>query len=43
MCRVIAEPYNAPRQVLPQIYWQTGHVDAIRPQVILAARFDERE
>ncbi len=29
----IAEPYNAPRQVLPSIYWQTGHVDAIRLRV----------
>lgn len=29
----IAEPYNAPRQVLPQVYWQTGHIDAIRPRV----------
>jgi YrbI family 3-deoxy-D-manno-octulosonate 8-phosphate phosphatase len=27
----IAEPYNAPRQVLPPVYWQTGHIDAIRP------------
>jgi len=26
----ISEPYNAPRQVLPSIYWQTGHIDAIR-------------
>jgi N-acylneuraminate cytidylyltransferase len=26
----IEEPYNAPRQVLPPIYWQTGHIDAIR-------------
>lgn len=26
----IAEPYNAPRQILPPVYWQTGHVDAIR-------------
>jgi len=26
----IREPYNAPRQVLPSIYWQTGHIDAIR-------------
>lgn len=26
----IAEPYNAPRQVLPPVYWQTGHIDAIR-------------
>jgi N-acylneuraminate cytidylyltransferase len=31
----ITEPYNAPRQVLPDVYWQTGHVDAIRPHVIL--------
>lgn len=30
----IAEPYNAPRQSLPEIYWQTGHVDAIRPAAI---------
>jgi YrbI family 3-deoxy-D-manno-octulosonate 8-phosphate phosphatase len=26
----IAEPYNAPRQALPPVYWQTGHIDAIR-------------
>src|SRR5512142_1101307 len=26
----IEEPYNAPRQGLPPIYWQTGHIDAIR-------------
>jgi N-acylneuraminate cytidylyltransferase len=31
----IAEPYNAPRQVLPHVYWQTGHIDAIRPGTIL--------
>ncbi len=31
----LAEPYNAPRQALPPVYWQTGHIDAIRPQVIL--------
>ncbi|HSV86245.1 MAG TPA: acylneuraminate cytidylyltransferase [Levilinea sp.] len=31
----IAEPYNAPRQKLPPVYWQTGHIDAIRPQVIM--------
>jgi N-acylneuraminate cytidylyltransferase len=29
----IAEPYNAPRQALPPVYWQTGHIDAIRPRV----------
>lgn len=31
----LAEPYNAPRQVLPPVYWQTGHIDAIRTQCIL--------
>ncbi len=31
----LAEPYNAPRQSLPPVYWQTGHVDAIRPATIL--------
>jgi YrbI family 3-deoxy-D-manno-octulosonate 8-phosphate phosphatase len=31
----IPEPYNAPRQILPQIYWQTGHIDAIRTDTIL--------
>lgn len=29
----IDEPYNAPRQVLPAVFWQTGHIDAIRPRV----------
>lgn len=31
----IEEPYNAPRQSLPPIHWQTGHVDAIRTRTIL--------
>jgi len=31
----LAEPYNAPRQMLPPVYWQTGHVDAIRAGTIL--------
>ncbi len=31
----ISEPYNAPRQSLPLVYWQTGHVNAIRPATIL--------
>lgn len=31
----VAEPFNAPRQALPPTYWQTGHIDVIRPQVIL--------
>jgi N-acylneuraminate cytidylyltransferase len=30
----IAESYNAPRQILPPIYWQTGHIDAIRISTI---------
>lgn len=30
------EPYNAPRQALPPVYWQTGHIDAIRPRAILS-------
>ena len=28
----VEEPYNQPRQKLPTIYWQTGHIDAIRPE-----------
>ncbi len=31
----IAEPYNTPRQLLPAVYLQTGHVNAIRPATIL--------
>jgi N-acylneuraminate cytidylyltransferase len=30
----VEEPYNAPRQVLPQAFWQTGHIDAIRRTTI---------
>ena len=30
----IAEPYNAPRQILPPVYWQTGHIDATRASTI---------
>lgn len=30
----VKEPYNAPRQILPQAYWQTGHIDAIRTRTI---------
>ena len=29
------EPYNMPRQELPQTYWQTGHIDVIRASTIL--------
>ena len=31
----IDEPYNAPRQILPPVYWQTGHIDAIRTATIV--------
>lgn len=34
----IAEPYNAPRQILPPVYWQTGHIDAIRTSTIANKR-----
>ena len=34
----IKEPYNAPRQALPPVYWQTGHIDVIRLEVILEKR-----
>jgi N-acylneuraminate cytidylyltransferase len=29
------EPYNMPRQALPDVYWQTGYVDAARTETIL--------
>lgn len=31
----IAEPYNAPRQILPKTFWQTGHIDAIRTRTVI--------
>lgn len=31
----IREPYNAPRQALPDVYWQTGHIDAIWTKTVL--------
>ena len=34
----VPEPYNAPRQILPQAYWQTGHIDAIRTTTITHKR-----
>jgi N-acylneuraminate cytidylyltransferase len=30
------EPYNLPRQVLPEVYWQTGYVDAVWADTILS-------
>jgi len=32
---VSVEPYNQPRQALPQVYWQTGYVDAVWADIIL--------
>lgn len=29
------EPYNQPRQALPEVFWQTGYVDACRAATIL--------
>ena len=31
----IAEPYNLPRQALPEVFWQTGYVDAAWTETIL--------
>ena len=31
----LPEPYNLPRQALPEIYWQTGYVDAAWSETIL--------
>ncbi len=30
----VDEPFNSPRQQLPQTYWQTGHIDVIRTATI---------
>jgi CMP-N,N'-diacetyllegionaminic acid synthase len=32
------EPYSMPRQMLPEIYWQNGYVDIIRPRIIRGGR-----
>lgn len=31
----VVEPYCAPRQSLPAVYWQNGYVDIVRPRVVL--------
>lgn len=31
----LAEPYNLPRQALPEVFWQTGYVDAAWSDTIL--------
>jgi N-acylneuraminate cytidylyltransferase len=38
----VAEPYNVPRQGLPQAFVQTGHMNAIRPGTILAGSMTGR-
>lgn len=35
MVEGVKEPYNAPRQDLPDTFWQTGHIDVIRAEMIL--------
>jgi CMP-N,N'-diacetyllegionaminic acid synthase len=32
----VAEPYNMPRQALPEVLWHTGQIDVIRSETILA-------
>ena len=31
----IPEPYNQPRQKLPNVYWQTGYLDVVRTSTLL--------
>jgi len=33
---ISVEPYNQPRQMLPEVYWQTGYVDAAWSETILS-------
>ncbi len=37
------EPYNMPRQLLPEVYWQNGYVDILRPRVILEGAMSGRK
>lgn len=32
------EPYNMPRQALPDTFWQTGHIEVIRRETILVKK-----
>jgi N-acylneuraminate cytidylyltransferase len=34
----IPEAYNAPRQALPNVYWQTGHIDALWTKTVFEKR-----
>jgi CMP-N-acetylneuraminic acid synthetase len=38
----IAEPFNTPRQGLPRVFCQTGHVNAIRPGAVLGGSMTGR-
>jgi CMP-N,N'-diacetyllegionaminic acid synthase len=31
----VAEPYSMPRQALPEVWWQNGYVDVVRPRTVL--------
>jgi len=31
----VAEPYNEPRQSLPDVWWQNGYVDIVRARTVL--------
>ena len=33
--RGVAEPHSLARQQLPDVYWQNGYIDIVRPQVVL--------
>jgi CMP-N,N'-diacetyllegionaminic acid synthase len=30
----VAEPYSMPRQSLPEVWWQNGYVDVVRPRTV---------
>ncbi len=32
----VAEPHSLPRQELPDVYWQNGYIDIVRPDVVLS-------
>jgi N-acylneuraminate cytidylyltransferase len=34
----VAEPFNAPRQTLPVVWWQNGYVDAFWRRTVLEQR-----
>jgi CMP-N,N'-diacetyllegionaminic acid synthase len=32
----VVEPHSRPRQELPDVYWQNGYIDIVRPHVVLS-------